>query len=109
VSLRPLAVVAEGARVEARLDEIHPELRAQQVGVTPWLLDVGYGRTAIAEAMAIQAGKLHYTRSSNPSAPTIRLAKRLSNLAPDGLSKIFVVSGGSEANETAMKMASWHR
>jgi adenosylmethionine-8-amino-7-oxononanoate aminotransferase len=70
-----------------------------------WLAEVGYGRQEIADAMAAQAARLHYTRSSNPTEPTIRLAKRLAELTPGSLSKVFFVTSGSEANETAFKMA----
>jgi adenosylmethionine-8-amino-7-oxononanoate aminotransferase len=70
-----------------------------------WLAEVGYGRKEIADAMAEQAAKLHYTRSTNPTEPTIQLAERLARMTPGSLSKIFFVTGGSEANETAMKIA----
>jgi adenosylmethionine-8-amino-7-oxononanoate aminotransferase len=42
------------------------------------------------------------------SPPPIELAERIVGLAPPGLSGVFLVSGGSEANETAIKLARRH-
>lgn len=75
-----------------------------------WLANIGYGRGEVAAAMAAQASRLHYTRHTFPTEPTIRLAHELSELAPAGLSRVFFTSGGGEANEAAMKMAyQYHR
>ena len=75
-----------------------------------WLAGVGYGRTEIAEAMAAQAARLHYTRHQWPTEATIRAAAKLAELAPGSLSKVFFTSGGGEANEAALKLAvQYHR
>jgi adenosylmethionine-8-amino-7-oxononanoate aminotransferase len=75
-----------------------------------WLVNAGYGREQIARAMAEQAGRLHYTMHKFPAEPTILLAAELANLTPGTLSKAFFTSGGTEANEAAMKMAvQYHR
>ena len=53
-----------------------------------------------------QAKKLHYVGSGrNMTEPMIRLATRIAELAPGRLSKVMFVSGGSEAVETAFKIA----
>ena len=75
-----------------------------------WLAQVGYGRREIAEAYAEQAVRLHYARHSSPAEPTLRLAKKLADITPGDLSKVFFTGGGSEANEAALKMAvQYHR
>jgi len=75
-----------------------------------WLVNVGYGRREIAQAMAAQAERLHYTKHQWPTEPTIRLAQRLAELTPGSLSKVFFTGGGGEANEAALKMAAqYHR
>jgi len=75
-----------------------------------WLVNVGYGRREIAQAMAAQAERLHYTKHQWPTEPTIRLARRLAELTPGTLSKVFFTGGGGEANEAALKMAAqYHR
>jgi putrescine aminotransferase len=67
---------------------------------------LGYGNEEIANAMHEQATRLHYIGTSNYlSEPTIRLAAKVASLAPGALSKCLFVSGGSEAVETALKLA----
>src|SRR5262249_37425227 len=70
-----------------------------------WLAQVGYGRKEIADAIGEQAARLHYTSSTHPTEPTIRLAVKLAQMTPGSLSRSFFVSGGAEANETALKIA----
>jgi len=75
-----------------------------------WLANVGYGRAEIADAMAIQAKKLHYARHLFPTEPAIRAATKLAELAPGSLSMVFFTTGGGEANEAALKIAlQFHR
>jgi adenosylmethionine-8-amino-7-oxononanoate aminotransferase len=75
-----------------------------------WLVNVGYGRSEIARAMAEQAERLHYTKHQWPTEPTIRLASRLAGLTPGNLNKVFFTGGGGEANEAALKIAAqYHR
>ncbi|MBJ3778476.1 aminotransferase family protein [Acuticoccus mangrovi] len=67
---------------------------------------LGYGNTEIAEAYATQAAKMHYGGTANfTSEPMIRLAETIADLAPGDLSRVFFVSGGSEAVESALKIA----
>jgi adenosylmethionine-8-amino-7-oxononanoate aminotransferase len=72
-----------------------------------WTVNLGHGREDLVEAAHEQLLKLPYasTFGGVASPPAIELAERIANLAPDGLSGVFFVSGGSEANETAIKLA----
>ena len=71
-----------------------------------WLVNVGHGRAEIGEAMARQAAKLAYASSSQATTiPAIQLARRLAEITPGDLATAFFVSGGSEAVETALKIA----
>ena len=68
-------------------------------------VNAGYGQTAIADAMLQQMKKLTYFPQGTTTAPLIRLVEKLSELAPNSLERVWPVSGGSEANETAIKIA----
>jgi adenosylmethionine-8-amino-7-oxononanoate aminotransferase len=67
---------------------------------------VGHGRTEIAAAAAKQASELAYFplwSYAHPSA--IKLADRLAGLAPGDLNRVFFTTSGSEAVESAWKLA----
>jgi adenosylmethionine-8-amino-7-oxononanoate aminotransferase len=67
---------------------------------------LGYGNAEIASAVGRQLEQLHFVGTVNNIAPpTIELAAKIAALAPDGLSKVVFVNGGSEAVETAIKIA----
>ena len=71
-----------------------------------WVVNAGHGRAEIGAAMAEQAGKLAYiSAESYTSEPTVHLAHKLAELTPGDLSRVYFCSGGSEAVETAMKIA----
>ena len=73
-------------------------------------VNVGYGRTEIADAAREQALKLPYFPAGTTAEPTIRLAEKLAQITPGSLSRTYFVSGGSEANETALKIVrAYHR
>jgi adenosylmethionine-8-amino-7-oxononanoate aminotransferase len=67
---------------------------------------VGHGRTEIAEAAARQASELAYFPLWSYTHPrAIELAERLANLAPGDLNRVFFTTSGSEAVESAWKLA----
>jgi adenosylmethionine-8-amino-7-oxononanoate aminotransferase len=70
-------------------------------------VNAGYGRREIVEAIADQLNELPYAAPfSFPSLPQIQLAHRLAQLSPIGpRTRTFFTSGGSEAVETALKLA----
>jgi adenosylmethionine-8-amino-7-oxononanoate aminotransferase len=72
-----------------------------------WCVNVGHGRVELADAAARQMKTLPFSTTFGgfSTAPAIDLAGRIAGLAPDGLSGVFFTSGGSEANESAFKLA----
>jgi len=70
------------------------------------VVGIGHGVKEIAEAMVRQAEKISFSHSSQfTSQAAIQLAAKLVQLSPPGLTKVYFLSGGSEAVETAIKMA----
>jgi adenosylmethionine-8-amino-7-oxononanoate aminotransferase len=66
---------------------------------------LGHGVTEIVEAAAAQAGELAYVYNHHfMNDPQERLAAELIELAPE-LARVRFVTGGSEANETALRLA----
>ena len=73
-------------------------------------VSVGYGRAEIAEAAYEQMLKIPYFPQTTTTPPMAMLAEKLARIAPGSLTRVFPVSGGSEANETALKIArAYHR
>jgi adenosylmethionine-8-amino-7-oxononanoate aminotransferase len=71
-----------------------------------WLVNAGHGRAEIAEVMGEQAKELAYVSSmAFTTGPAAQLADTLADLTPGDLNRVFFVSGGSEAVETALKIA----
>jgi adenosylmethionine-8-amino-7-oxononanoate aminotransferase len=75
-----------------------------------WTVNLGHSREDLVSAAHEQMKRLPYasTFGGVSSPPAIELAERLVELAPPGLGAVFFVSGGSEANETAIKLARRH-
>ncbi|MFN2616900.1 MAG: aspartate aminotransferase family protein [Thermoleophilaceae bacterium] len=74
-------------------------------------VSAGHGRAELGEAAARQSKELGFwTNWSYAHPPAIELATRLAELAPGDLNRVFFTSGGSEAVETAWKLArNYHR
>jgi adenosylmethionine-8-amino-7-oxononanoate aminotransferase len=71
-----------------------------------FVVQAGHGRQQMAEASAKQAAQLAYFplwSYAHPSA--IELAERLASYAPGDINRVFFTSGGSEAVESAWKLA----
>jgi adenosylmethionine-8-amino-7-oxononanoate aminotransferase len=70
-------------------------------------VNAGYGRREIVDAVAAQMAEIPYVSPfSFPSRPQIELAGKLAQLSPMGpRTRTFFVTGGSEAVETALKLA----
>jgi PLP-dependent transaminase len=71
-----------------------------------WQCAVGHGRAELADAAAEQMRTLEFYASfwDFSNEPSILLAARLAELAPDGLDRVFFTNGGSEGIETAIKL-----
>ena len=73
-------------------------------------VNIGYGRTELADAMREQMSKLIYFPQGSTTEPLVNLAAKLAEIAPGNLTRSWPVTGGSEANETAIKIArAYHR
>ncbi|MGI9623385.1 MAG: aspartate aminotransferase family protein [Acidimicrobiales bacterium] len=71
-----------------------------------FVTQVGHGRTELAEAAAKQAASLGYFPIWTYAHPgAVELAARLAGLAPGDLNRVFFTTGGSEAVESAWKLA----
>ena len=70
-----------------------------------WLKNIGHGRKEIADAVYAQMLDISYSPGGSVSPATVRLAAKVSSIAPDKESRVYFVSGGSEAVETALKVA----
>jgi L-2,4-diaminobutyrate transaminase len=72
-------------------------------------VNIGYGRTEVADAIAEQARKLAYFHAyaAHGTEAAITLAKMVVERAPKGMSKVFFGLSGSDANETNVKLA-WY-
>ena len=67
---------------------------------------LGHGRNAATEAAKEQLDSLAYAHTSFfTSEPTEALAEHLIERAPEGIARVYFVSGGSEAVESAIKLA----
>ena len=72
-----------------------------------WYCNVGYGRREIADAVAEQLVRLpaYSSFGAYTSEPSVALAERLAALAPIPNAVVFLGSGGSDAVDTAAKLA----
>lgn len=70
-----------------------------------WNVNVGYGRQEIADAVYEQIQKLPYYPHSQINIPATLLAAELAACLPGDLNHVYFCNSGSEANETAIKMA----
>jgi adenosylmethionine-8-amino-7-oxononanoate aminotransferase len=69
-------------------------------------VNIGHGRADIVQAGADQAKELgFYTNWTFAHPRAIELAARIADLAPGDLNRVFFTSGGSEAVESAIKLA----
>ena len=76
-----------------------------------WCVNAGHARPKIVQAIQDQAAEMDFAPPFQMGHPkAFELASRLVEIAPPGMSKVFFTNSGSEAVETALKMAiAYHR
>ncbi len=76
-----------------------------------WCVNAGHSRPRIVKAITEQAAEMDFAPPFNIGHPkAFELAERLVELTPKGLDKVFYTNSGSEAVESALKMAiAYHR
>ncbi len=105
----------QAPRLLAKADGMHfwtPEGRQVLDGIAGlWCVNAGHARPRIVEAIQKQAAELDFAPPFNMGHPlAFELAERLVQITPAGLNKVFYTNSGSEAVETALKMAiAYHR
>ena len=74
-----------------------------------YCVNVGYGRPEIAQAIADQAHELAYYHAyaGHGSEVAITLSKMVMDRAPAGMARVYFGLGGSDANETNIKLV-WY-
>ena len=76
-----------------------------------WCVNAGHCRAKIVEAIRKQAGTMDYSPAFQMGHPgAFRVAERVAKLAPGDLDRVFYTNSGSEAVDTALKIAlAYHR
>jgi len=76
-----------------------------------WCVNAGHCRPKIVEAIRKQAGTMDYSPAFQMGHPgAFRVAERVAKLAPGDLERVFFTNSGSEAVDTALKIAlAYHR
>ena len=69
---------------------------------------VGHSHPRLVERIAQQAGRLLFYSNAVYSDVRAEAAEKVASLAPEGLRKVFFCNSGTEANETALKIARRH-
>jgi adenosylmethionine-8-amino-7-oxononanoate aminotransferase len=97
----PQAAKAKGAWIEAEDGKRYLDACGGAL-----VVNVGHGREEIAQAVAEQMKHFSYVHGTLfTSRPLEELAGRLADHAPSGLSRFYFMCSGSEAVETAIKLA----
>lgn len=70
------------------------------------MVNIGHGVKEVAERIAEQAGKVSFVYGGTFTSKARReLAEKIIEMAPEGMDKVFLCSGGSEAMESLLKIA----
>lgn len=88
-----------------RITDIHGKTYLDYISALGNVCSVGYGRKEIADAAYEQMMKLHFMPTHELTIPQIELSKKLADLTPGSLSRVFYANSGTEAIESAIKIA----
>ena len=71
-----------------------------------WCVNIGYGRSELAEVARAQIEELSYynTFFQTSHVPAIALAAKIAEIAPEGMNHVFFAGSGSEANDTNIRL-----
>src|SRR6202142_380659 len=110
VPFTPNRAFKHAPRLIARAKDMHyytPEGRAVLDGTAGlWCTNAGHSRDPIVAAIARQAEELDYAPAFQFAHPkSFELASRVAALAPGDLNRVFFCNSGSEAVDTALKIA----
>jgi putrescine aminotransferase len=104
------ALKARGARVMVRGEGIYlwdSENNKMLDGMSGlWCVNIGYGRTSMADAVYTQMRTLPFYNSffNTTNVPAVRLAALLVEISPPQFNHVFFTGSGSEANDTIVRM-----
>jgi taurine---2-oxoglutarate transaminase len=102
--LKPLAIAAaEGSYFWDYEGNRYLDFSSQLVNT-----NIGHQHPKVTAAIAAQAAKLATIAPQHANEARGEAATRLTDLAPDGFSKVFFTNGGADANENAIRMARLH-
>ena len=75
-----------------------------------WCVNIGYGNEEMAQAIADQVRAIPYYSSFNhlTTPPSAELAAKLAEIAPESMNHVFYGSGGSMANDTAIRIIHYY-
>ncbi|WP_158735667.1 aspartate aminotransferase family protein [Alteribacillus sp. YIM 98480] len=103
----PKVIFSEGKGIY--VTDVHGDTYIDGVSML-WNVNVGHGQQELAEAAKEQMTKLAFNSNfiSYSNEPAIRLAEKLASLSPGNLNSVFYTSGGSESNDTAIKLSRFY-
>jgi len=103
-ALKPLVVAGgQGCRVHDHAGRSYLDFASQLVN-----LNIGHQHPKVVDAIVEQAQKLATIAPPTANLARGEAAKRITDLAPDGMRKVFFTNGGADANENAIRMARLH-
>src|SRR5277367_6390815 len=110
IPFTPNRAFKRAPRLIARAKELHyytPDGRAVFDGLAGlWCTNAGHNRDPIVAAISNQAAELDYAAAFHFAHPkAFELASRIAALAPADLNRVFFCNSGSEAIDTALKIA----